>query len=76
MFNMTRKRLVGISSALTMALVLVLMLTPMASASDGVMTDLGTLGGDFGSATGINARGQVVGDSLSLTGGGTFHAFL
>ena len=33
--------------------------------SDGVMTDIGTLGGSNSSGTGINARGQIVGSSDS-----------
>ena len=57
-----------------MAFVLVLMLTPMASASDGTMTDLGNLGGAWASASGINDRGQVVGGSTTTAGSG--HAFL
>jgi probable HAF family extracellular repeat protein len=42
--------------------------------SNGTMTDLGTLGGTFSAATGINSIGQVVGYS-SLANGMT-HAFL
>lgn len=38
------------------------------------MTDLGTLGGDHSSATGINDAGQVVG--RSETASGTLHAFI
>jgi probable HAF family extracellular repeat protein len=39
----------------------------------GVMTDLGTLGGDYSQGVGVNDRGQVVG--VSVTAGGQRHAF-
>ena len=38
------------------------------------MTDMGTLGGTFAGATGINNQGQAVG--YSETGSGATHAFL
>ena len=41
---------------------------------NGVMSDLGTLGGNYSSATSINASGQIVG--VSRTTSGTEHAFL
>jgi len=41
---------------------------------NGVMIDLGTLGGDFSLANGINDLGQVVGESNTLSG--ETHAFL
>lgn len=40
----------------------------------GTYTDLGTLGGDFVQANGINELGQIVG-SATLTSGGNSHAF-
>ena len=41
---------------------------------NGILTDLGTLGGSIGSAEGINQLGQVVG--FSSTPSGVYHAFL
>lgn len=41
---------------------------------NGILTDLGTLGGSIGSAEGINQLGQVVGFSSTPTG--VYHAFL
>jgi probable HAF family extracellular repeat protein len=43
--------------------------------SNGGLTDLGTLGGSYSSAIGINDRGQIVGVS-SIAGDVTTHAFL
>ena len=39
------------------------------------MTDLGTLGGDYSHASGINDAGQVVGVAPTLSNG-QFHAFI
>ncbi|MDQ1274646.1 MAG: hypothetical protein QG610_218, partial [Euryarchaeota archaeon] len=41
---------------------------------NGMMTDLGTLGGDYGYAYGINNKGQKLGESETETG--ETHAFL
>jgi len=43
--------------------------------SDGIMKDIGTLGGTSSAGTGINASGQIVGHSW-LAGDSTYHAFL
>ncbi|HEY2039182.1 MAG TPA: hypothetical protein VGG95_05930, partial [Edaphobacter sp.] len=42
--------------------------------TNGKMWDLGTLGGNFSEALGINSKGQIVGDSI--TSDGSQHAFL
>jgi probable HAF family extracellular repeat protein len=43
---------------------------------DGQMTDLGTLGGSYSAAWGINNRGQVVGFSNNTASCCDIHAFL
>jgi probable HAF family extracellular repeat protein len=42
---------------------------------NGEMVDIGSLGGNFGTAQGMNNRGQVIGQS-NLAGNQTHHAFL
>jgi probable HAF family extracellular repeat protein len=44
--------------------------------SNGVMTDLGTLGGDFSAGEAISSNGDVVGISTINPGEFQFHAFL
>ena len=41
---------------------------------NGSMTDIGSLGGGYGEANGINSGGQITG--ISLTAGHALHAFL
>ena len=41
----------------------------------GVMTDLGTLGGDSSSARAVNSAGLIVGDAESVPDSSTHHAF-
>jgi probable HAF family extracellular repeat protein len=41
--------------------------------NSGTLVDLGTLGGTWSTANGINSRGQVVGTSTTISG--SFHAF-
>jgi probable HAF family extracellular repeat protein len=43
---------------------------------NGLITDLGTLGGDFSDASGINNRGDVVGESNVSSPGGPVHPLL
>jgi probable HAF family extracellular repeat protein len=44
--------------------------------ANGVMRDLGTLGGNMSQATALNDLGQVVGYSTTSTGPNSMHAFL
>ncbi|WP_276326147.1 dockerin type I domain-containing protein [Pseudobacteroides cellulosolvens] len=47
---------------------------PTVLCQNGIMTDLGTLGGKYSDATGINDKGQIVG--CATTSDGNSHAFL
>ena len=68
----------GLSGSLTASLSTTSGGPPVASASvalvESITTDLGSLGGGSGAATGINTAGQIVGQSYSS--GGVTHAFL
>ena len=68
-------KLTGISRvmALTVALPALLCAKMAAAAIEYSITDLGTLGGNYSAATGMNNMGQVVGDSY--TSSGAEHAF-
>ena len=58
----------------TLAAALALAFTPLAQAAPPTLTDLGTLGGNYSMATGINATGHVIGNSTTATG--TYHGFV
>ena len=66
------KRLANV--ALIMVVLFALAIAAAPTVAQSTMTDLGTLGGDYSRAYGINARGQVVGSSD--TASGEDHAFL
>src|SRR5262249_1701998 len=75
----TRVRtLIALAATLTLILAVGQMLTIVPAAAAGMarysITDLGTLGGSYSEAFGINASGQVVGDSGTPTSSG--HAFV
>ena len=72
----TGRPIVATLVALAAALVALVPAGRSSAAATYTIIDLGTLGGGYSVATGINGRGEVVGYSLPSTTSGLLHAFL